>query len=402
MAKPGVTVDVNFVDEEQTINLRVPFDWTGRDLVNLVGQLVEQGNERQFFGAIEPTPRHLGNVDFGEDTGDAFKEAQHPRGQPENKGEFAAKSGATGGVTSKPLPKGGQPAKAAQPAPRLATAAPPGKAGGLLVRAPDDRAKWPENITKLVVPPAWSNVHYNKDPDGALQVMGQAQNGKWQPIYHPRFRASQDESKFARVKELEAKFNSIKAQNDKARKSKDPVERDHADVAALVMEMGLRPGGEAADALYKSYGAATLEGRHVVQLKNSVRLRFVPGKKHGEKIDLRVDNPDIAKMLLQRAAKAGPKGQLFDSVNPHSLLQYFHGFDGGGFKTKDARTLLGTRTAGSTVATMKAPRNPAEYKKAVKAVCTVVANKLGNTPAVALSSYISPVVWSEWRQSAGV
>lgn len=72
MARPGITVDVNFVDDAQTINLNVPFDWTGRDLVNLVGQLVEQGNERQFYGAIEAPPRTLGNIEGAYPEDDTF------------------------------------------------------------------------------------------------------------------------------------------------------------------------------------------------------------------------------------------------------------------------------------------------------------------------------------------
>jgi len=46
---------------------------------------------------------------------------------------------------------------------------------------------------------------------------------------------------------------------------------------------------------------------------------------------------------------------------------------------------------------MEAPINEKEYKKKVKEVAKQVSAKLGNTPTVALQSYISPVVFAEWK-----
>ena len=47
-------------------------------------------------------------------------------------------------------------------------------------------------------------------------------------------------------------------------------------------------------------------------------------------------------------------GQLFE-VNEKSLLDHVHTLDGGGFKTKDFRTHLGTSTAMAEVGRRKAP-----------------------------------------------
>jgi DNA topoisomerase-1 len=302
---------------------------------------------------------------------DAFKESDHPRGQPENAGEFAPKGGGT-----QPNSKQLQPASA-------------------------DRDAWPDHIKKLRVPPAWKDVHINPDPEGALQVLGRDEKGRRQPIYHPRYMASQAAAKFARVKELDQKFTDIKQQNDSNRKSQDPVTREHADVAALIMSMGVRPGSTAeTGGAVKAYGATTLQGRHVVQLKGGVRLRFTG--KHGVQLDLPVNDPSLAKMLIGRKVLAGPKGDMFPHVSDKSILSYVHSFDGGGFRTKDMRTLLGTRTAMALTKSMEAPTNPTQYKKAVRAVAVAVSNKLGNTPTVALQSYINPTIFAEWRHTAGV
>jgi DNA topoisomerase IB len=59
---------------------------------------------------------------------------------------------------------------------------------------------------------------------------------------------------------------------------------------------------------------------------------------------------------------------------------------------------MGTRLAVDAMKKIKAPLNEKEYKKAVKEVATQVSSKLGNTPTIALQSYINPSVWGQWRK----
>lgn len=315
-------------------------------------------------------------------TTDEFRETEHPRGQPENKGEFVAKG--QGAASS------GTPAKSAKAA--------------HLQPANPDRTQWPNHIQALRVPPAWTNVQISPDPKAPLQVIGQDAKGRKQYVYHQRFAQSQAEKKFSRIKELDRKFKMVQLQNEKNRSHKNPSMRDHADAAALVMHTGMRPGSETdTGAEHQGYGATTLEGQHVVNMgDDKLNLRFVPGKKHGQSVDMPVDDPSIVKMLRARAAMAGPDGQLFPSVSAQSLLNYIHTFDGGGFKSKDLRTLVAARTAKDMIAKFPVPQNPMQYKKSVKEVATQVATKLGNSATVALQSYIPPILFAEWRSAAGV
>jgi DNA topoisomerase-1 len=273
-----------------------------------------------------------------------------------------------------------------------------------LTPAPANRETWPAHVKAARVPPAWTNVMIAQDPSKHIYATGYAANGKKQFILNPETTKANAEDKFARVKELEAKFDQIKAQNIKNQKHADPKVREHADVMALVMEMGVRPGGELGktQAQFQGYGATTLLGKHVRITKEGTRLCFVPGKKHGEKINLKVDNPAIASMLTKRKLTAGNDGNLFPTVNDKSLLAYTHSLNGGSFKTKDFRTLLASRVATEALKGQAAPTNLAQYKKATKAVATAVSDRLGNTPTVALQSYIPPEVFTEWRESAGV
>jgi DNA topoisomerase-1 len=105
-------------------------------------------------------------------------------------------------------------------------------------------------------------------------------------------------------------------------------------------------------------------------------------------------------MLVRRAKAAGPNGKLFPATNDKTLLDYTHSLDGGGFKTKDFRTHVGTATAYDLVQGQPKPTTLAEYKKRVMDVARKVSKKLGNTPAIALQSYINPAVFAEWRMAA--
>ena len=251
----------------------------------------------------------------------------------------------------------------------------------------------PAHVVALKIPPAWTDVHYSPDPKAPLQAVGKDAKGRPVSIYTKEFEASQAAIKFARITELDRKFDRIREQNDAAREN--PRTRDVADVAHLIMEMGIRPGSETdTGAKVKAYGATTLEGRHVVEEDHQLFLRFT-GKK-GVSINLPVTDPISAAILLERKKRAGENGQLFN-VNEKQLLAHVHSFDGGSFKTKDFRTLLASRTALAEMANHPAPKDQKDYQKKVLAVAKVVSSKLGNTPIIALQSYINPLVFAPWK-----
>lgn len=252
----------------------------------------------------------------------------------------------------------------------------------------------PSHIPRI--PPAWTDVKISKDPDSHLLVTGFDAKGRRVAIYSASHAAKQAQAKFARTEELTKKFDSIRAQNEKLRKSEDPRVRDAADATRLIMDTGIRPGSDAdTKAAVKAYGATTLEGRHVVDTKEGTRLQFT-GKK-GVAIDIPITDLGTAKMIRDRAKAAGRNGKLFPNTDARALLDHVHAFDGGGFKTKDFRTMVANKVAMQEVAKMPKPKSEKEYKKAVAAVARTVSDTLGNTPTVALQSYINPVVFAGWR-----
>src|SRR4051794_24243608 len=56
-----------------------------------------------------------------------------------------------------------------------------------------------ERLQALAIPPAWEDVWICPIPNGHLQAVGIDAAGRRQYLYHPEWRARQDEKKFDRV-----------------------------------------------------------------------------------------------------------------------------------------------------------------------------------------------------------
>src|ERR671930_331862 len=54
-------------------------------------------------------------------------------------------------------------------------------------------------LDALVIPPAWRDVRISSNPTAKVQATGFDAAGRLQYLYHPDFRAQQDEAKYARL-----------------------------------------------------------------------------------------------------------------------------------------------------------------------------------------------------------
>lgn len=306
------------------------------------------------------------------DSGD-FVESEHPRGQPDNPGQFVKKGqgkAASSKSEAKPKTEAAQASKSSK------------------MISMSSSKEVPKHIQDCKIPPAWTDVTYNPDPKAELLVKGKDAKGRVQYIYSESHRAKAAAKKFARIQELNKKWDQILKENN-SKKTEEAL------VLRLIMNTGIRPGSdEDTKAKAKAYGATTLEARHVVNEKGQVILHFI-GKK-GVENKIPVTDKDVAQLLLSRAQKLKPEAKLF-KTDYEKLLNHTSSLDGGKFKTKDFRTLLGTKSAMEAMKNIPTPKDDKEYKKSVMKVAKEVSTRLGNTPSVALASYINPIVFQEWR-----
>lgn len=83
---------------------------------------------------------------------------------------------------------------------------------------------------------------------------------------------------------------------------------------------------------------------------------------------------------------------------PQQLNAYIRQVTGGRFTAKDFRTLSGTILAAESLARTGTKSTARERAKAERAAIEACAEGLGNTPAVAKSSYIDPRVFKQYRR----
>lgn len=252
----------------------------------------------------------------------------------------------------------------------------------------------PKRVTdKVKVPPAWADVEYFSDPKAKLLVKGVDAKGRIQYVYNPKHVTAASQEKFARMNDLNDRYDTLVNENEK-NAAKGMAE---AECLVLIMETGIRPGSEKnTKAEKEAYGATTLEGRHVKPSGSGITLEFT-GKK-GVELSIPVKSPKVVSMLKRRKKSTGERGRLFD-ITGDQLLRYSKSLgNDAGFQSKDFRTYLGTETAMQAMEKINPPTSMTEYKKTVKKVGEAVAEKLGNTPRVALSSYVNPAIFEEWRR----
>jgi DNA topoisomerase I len=144
-------------------------------------------------------------------------------------------------------------------------------AGGKTVRDPEVLKR----IRSLVIPPAWTDVWICADPRGHLQATGRDARGRKQSRYHPRWRATRDESKFERMLLFGNALRGIRARlNDDLALPGLPRDKVLATILRLMERTLIRVGNEEYARTNKSYGLTTMRAKHVQISGSTVIFRF--------------------------------------------------------------------------------------------------------------------------------
>lgn len=244
---------------------------------------------------------------------------------------------------------------------------------------------------KIRVPPAWTDVQISDDRNARLIATGKDSKGRTQPLYSSAHTEAQAAAKFQRVEKLQQQIGKLDTALEK-----EAMEYPAAAVLLLLRRMGMRIGSERdTKAEKKAYGASNLQARHVTINQQSVTLSFV-GKK-GVVVRLNTKDPLVMDVVeaYYNETETGTD-QLF-GVTPEEVTKYLHYYLPD-FKLKDLRTLYANGIAYSLVERQgsRKPKSATELKRMKREVVVEVAQYLGNTPAVALSSYINPAVFFPW------
>jgi DNA topoisomerase-1 len=259
-------------------------------------------------------------------------------------------------------------------------------------------------IQQLVIPPAWSDVWIAPHANGHVQATGVDAAGRTQYLYHPGWRAARDRVKFDRALELAASLPAARRRVTADLRSSQPT-RDRALAAGFrMLDTGsLRVGSERYASQHGSRGLCTLLCEHVTVSGDTVRLSF-PGKSQKAwESDIR--DADLAAALRSAKRRGADEPLLawrdddrWRSVVAEEINDYVRLRTGGDFTAKDFRTLHGTIIAAVTLAKAGERSSATAQRKVVADAIREVAAALGNTVAVARSSYVDPRVITHYER----
>jgi len=248
-----------------------------------------------------------------------------------------------------------------------------------------------DRLNAIALPPAYSDAWFCPRPDGHLLATGIDARGRKQYRYHPDFRISRECVKYDALISFGEALPSIRrrvaAELSGRRLTR---ERAIASVVRLLDTGAIRIGNEAYARQNKSFGATTLRKRHAKLSSKYLRLRF--RAKSGKLRELDVDDRDLIRFV--KAIQDLPGQHLFKFIDEGGepcpigsgdVNDYLRETAGQDFTAKHFRTWR------ASVIALAALLREAE-PPGVAGLGALVAEHLGNTPAIARKSYIHPAV----------
>jgi DNA topoisomerase-1 len=257
-------------------------------------------------------------------------------------------------------------------------------------------------IEALVIPPAWRDVRISPRSNAALQATGVDAAGRRQYLYHPDYRARQEEEKFARLIRFAERLPALR-ESMAEHIDYEGLDRERISALAirLINEGWFRVGSERYVRESRTYGITTLAKRHVSVRGDRITFRFL-GKNRIQVHRVIVDSvlAELVRELLrvpggQRLFRYEWEGDLYNLTGKR-LNDYVGIYLGEEFTAKDFRTWGGTLCAALALAERGPAASESEAKRNVAAAMRRVAERLGNTPAVARASYVSPAVVDQY------
>ncbi|GAA1920131.1 DNA topoisomerase IB [Microbacterium aoyamense] len=255
-----------------------------------------------------------------------------------------------------------------------------------------------------MIPPAWTDVWISVEPLGHIQAVGTDDAGRRQYLYHPLWRERRDKGKFARALALAAALPSARRQ---VTRSMHRTELDRERVLAVSFRLLDTAAPRIGSARYLekhgSRGLTTLERRDAAVEASTVTLSF-PGKS-GKRAWIEVDDEDLADVIAvlvqgrpRSSLLAYRKGSRRVALKPSEVNDHVRSLTGGAFTAKDFRTLHGTIVAAQSLARIGLVSTDRERRNAETLAVRATSDALGNTPAVARSSYIDPRVFARYAR----
>jgi DNA topoisomerase-1 len=267
------------------------------------------------------------------------------------------------------------------------------------------RITHPEKVVRieaLAIPPAWRDVWISPRPKAKLQATGLDRAGRRQYLYHPDFRARQEQEKYDKLVRFAEKLPGLrKAMSEHM--AREPFDPEWTCALAIrLINLGwFRVGTERYARTARTFGITTLRKSHVSVRGSRIAFRY--RGKHKVWVRTAVVDAELAAAMKELLKLPGGRRLFrygyedsFGNLTGARLNEYIREHLGEEFTAKDFRTWGGTLVAAIALAEHGPAETETEAKRVVAGVMRAVGERLGNTPAVARSSYVSPAVVEQY------
>lgn len=249
-------------------------------------------------------------------------------------------------------------------------------------------------IRKLALPPAYERVWISFEPRSHLQATGHDARGRKQYRYHTDWAAWRSERKFDDLIAFGEALPGIRRRV--ARDLAEHEEQSYFLLSALISLLDvtyMRVGNRAYAEENKTYGATTLQKRHLTFEPDGIRLSFLA--KGGKRVRRKLRHPRLQKILEEIADLPGR--DLFSWRDKDGQL---HRIDSGrlnsylGEITRARLSAKTFRTWGGSVAAFSEAWKRIEggERPTIRQMCQTASDRLHNTPTICRTSYVHPAI----------
>lgn len=253
-------------------------------------------------------------------------------------------------------------------------------------------------IRSLAIPPAWTDVWICRWRNGHLQATGRDARGRKQYRYHAQWHRVRDEAKYERLHAFGMALPALRERIDAALALPGlPRDKVLAAIVHLLQVTLMRIGNREYARDNNSFGMTTLRKKHVRVDGSHIRFEF--RGKSGVRHSIRLQDRRLARIIAR--TRELPGQELFQyvddagqrhAIGSSDVNDYLRAATGEEYTAKDFRTWAGTVLAAAMLRECEPCVSQSQGKQQVAQAIAMVAQRLGNTPAVCRKCYVHPEV----------
>ena len=277
----------------------------------------------------------------------------------------------------------------------------------------DQKAK--DRCNNLVLPPAWVDVWISPEAKANLQATGKDAKGRLQYRYHENWTKARAAKKFDSMTGFAKMLPMIRKKVNLDLKLEGmPKHKVVALIIRLIDLYHFRVGNDEYAKTNESYGLTTLKEGHMTldrsaSAEGEMDAIFEFKGKSGKMWKRRIWEDDLVLLIKASGEVGGRKksqdlfryvdknGNDFDIKSNH-INEYLDAIisDHEKVTAKDFRTWAATWKTAFRLSEQFDPDTVHARKRILNGVFKTVSSDLGNTPTVCKSSYIHPMILSDW------